>query len=201
MADNLKKGEIATLEHSKFVIGLGWDTEIINTTDATYKWFKRVFIKKAFIYDFEIDASVFILGENKKMLCEEYFVFYNNLKTPDCSVELKSDFIEHDDDKERIIVDLVKINANATEIRILLSIYNAIQLRQNFGQVRNPFVRIYNPDNNDEILKYELREIFSNETVVELGRIFRCNGGWKFEAVGIGHKDGLQYFVDKYVNF
>ncbi|MDR0864364.1 MAG: TerD family protein [Candidatus Symbiothrix sp.] len=180
MAINLEKGGRATLSLPKFVIGLGWDANSSSTVD--------------------LDASVFILGENKKCLSDEYFVFYNNLKSPDGAVEHTGDNLtgDGDGDDESIKVDLSKINSNAAEICIVVTIHKAEERRQNFGQVRNSFVRIYNPDNNEELLKYELEEDFSVETAVEFGRIYKRNGEWKFEAVGVGQKGGLEDYLNKY---
>jgi tellurium resistance protein TerD len=183
MAINLEKGGRASLSLPKFVIGLGWDANSSSTG-----------------VDFDLDASVFILGENKKCLSDEYFVFYNNLKSPDGAVEHTGDNLTGagDGDDESIKVDLSKINPGATEIIVVVTIHKAEERRQNFGQVRNSFVRIYNPDNHEELLKYELEEDFSVETAVEFGRIYKRNGEWKFEAVGVGQKGGLEVYLNKY---
>jgi tellurium resistance protein TerD len=183
MAINLGKGERANLTFPKFVIGLGWDS---NSSDTGQ--------------DFDLDASVFILGGNKKILSDEHFIFYNNLKSPDGAVEHTGDNLTGlgDGDDENIKVDLSKINPEATEIIIVVTIHKAEERRQNFGQVRNSFVRIYNPDNNEALLKYELEEDFSVETAVEFGRIYKRNGEWKFEAVGVGQKGGLDVYLNKY---
>jgi tellurium resistance protein TerD len=183
MAINLEKGGRASLSLPKFVIGLGWDANSSSTG-----------------VDFDLDASVFILGENKKCLSDDYFVFYNNLKSPDGAVEHTGDNLTGagDGDDESIKVDLSTINPNATEIIVVVTIHKAEERRQNFGQVRNSFVRIYNPDTNEELLKYELEEDFSVETAVEFGRIYKRNGEWKFEAVGVGQKGGLEVYLNKY---
>lgn len=86
------------------------------------------------------------------------------------------------------------------EIIFTVTIHNAEERRQNFGQVRNAYIRIYDAQTNEEIAKYDLDEDFSIETAVEFGRLYRHNGLWKFEASGIGHKGGLQFFVNKYAN-
>jgi tellurium resistance protein TerD len=183
MAINLEKGGRASLSLPKFTVGLGWDANSSSTG-----------------VDFDLDASVFILGENKKCLSDDYFVFYNNLKSPDGAVEHTGDNLTGagDCDDESIKVDLTKINPNAAEICIVVTIHKAEERRQNFGQVRNSFVRIYNPDINEELLKYELEEDFSVETSVEFGRIYKRNGEWKFEAVGVGQKGGLNDYLNKY---
>ena len=182
MAINLQKGQRETLNAPVFTIGLGWDTNNSSTGTA-----------------FDLDASVFVMGDNKKILSDAHFVFYNNPKTPDGAVEHTGDNLTGagEGDDEQIKIDLSKIDAQATEICIVVTIHEAETRRQNFGQVRNSFVRIIGADNT-EMLKYELEEDFSIETAVEFGRIYKRNGEWKFEAVGIGMKGGLQDYLDRY---
>ncbi|QJD96452.1 TerD family protein [Mucilaginibacter robiniae] len=183
MAINLQKGQREAINAPKFVIGLGWDTNSATTGTG-----------------FDLDASIFILGDNKKLLADEYFVFYNNLVSPDNAVEHTGDNLTGagDGDDEQIKVDLSKIDSRATEICIVVTIHEAASRRQNFGQVRNSFMRIFNADTNTEMLKYELEEDFSIETAVEFGRIYKRNNEWKFEAMGSGMKGGLQEYLNKY---
>lgn len=180
---NLEKGQRVNVELQRFTIGLGWDTNSSSTG-----------------VDFDLDASAFILGENKKLLSDENFVFYNNLKSPDGSVVHTGDNLtgEGDGDDESILIDLSKISPNANEICFVVTIHKADERKQNFGQVHNSFIRIYNTDTKEEIMKYELEEDFSIEAAVEFGRLYRRNGQWKFEAIGVGMKGGLQDYVNKY---
>jgi tellurium resistance protein TerD len=183
MAINLQKGQREAINAPKFTIGLGWDTN----TSATGT-------------GFDLDASVFVLGENKKILSDNHFVFYNNLKTLDGSVEHTGDNLtgDGDGDDEQIKVDLSKIDANASEICIVVTIHDAANRKQNFGQVRNSFIRIFDTNTNTDLVKYELEEDFSIETAVEFGRIYKKNNEWKFEAVGAGMKGGLEDYLQKY---
>jgi len=183
MAINLEKGQRVNVNLPKFVVGLGWDANSSTTGQ-----------------DFDLDASVFVLGENKKVLTDDYFVFYNNLKSPDGAIEHTGDNLTGagDGDDESLKIDLSKISDSATEICFVVTIHDADNRRQNFGQVRNSFVRVYNPDTNEEILRYELEEDFSIETAVEFGRLYKRNGEWKFEAVGVGQKGGLNDYLTKY---
>ena len=178
---NLEKGQRVNVELQQFSIGLGWDTNQSNTG-----------------VDFDLDASAFILGENKKLLSDENFVFYNNLKSPDGAVIHTGDNLtgEGEGDDESILIDLSKINPLASEICFVVTIHKADERKQNFGQVNNSFIRVY--DKNEEIMKYELEEDFSIETAVEFGRLYKKNGQWKFEAIGVGYKQGLQEFINKY---
>jgi tellurium resistance protein TerD len=182
MAINLQKGQRENLKAPIFTIGLGWDTN--SSTSGR---------------DFDLDASVFMLGENKKLVADEYFIFYNNLTSPDGALIHTGDNLtgEGDGDDESINVDLSLVNPAVNELCIVVTIHEADTRRQNFGQVKNSFVRIVDKNGND-IMKYELEEDFSIETAVEFGRIYRRNGEWKFEAVGVGTRGGLQDFVNKY---
>ena len=182
MAINLQKGQRESLNAPKFTIGLGWDTNSSSTGGA-----------------FDLDASIFVLGENKKLLSDSHFVFYNNLKSPDGSVEHTGDNLtgDGDGDDEQVKIDLSKVDTAAAEICVVVTIHDAEARKQNFGQVRNSFIRIFD-SNNAEILKYELEEDFSIETAVEFGRIYKRNNEWKFEAVGMGMKGGLEDFLKKY---
>lgn len=183
MAINLQKGQRENIDAPKFTIGLGWDTNSSTTGTA-----------------FDLDASVFMLDANKKLVSDEHLVFYNNLKSPDGAVEHTGDNLtgDGDGDDEQIKVDLTKVGANVSEICIVVTIHDAESRRQNFGQVRNSFVRIFDAVTNEVVLKYELEEDFSIETAVEFGRIYQRDGKWKFEAVGMGMKGGLQDYLNKY---
>jgi len=183
MAINLQKGQREALDAPKFSVGLGWDTNSSSTGAG-----------------FDLDASVFIMGDNKKLIADEFFVFYNNKKSPDQAVEHSGDNLtgEGSGDDEKINVDLSKIDARVSEICIVVTIHEAEVRKQNFGQIRNSYIRILDSATNAEILKYELEEDFSIETAVEFGRIYRRDGKWKFEAVGVGMKGGLEDYLNKY---
>jgi len=183
MAINLQKGQRENINAPKFTIGLGWDTNNSSTGSG-----------------FDLDASVFILGENKKIISDSHFVFYNNLKSPDDAVIHTGDNLtgEGEGDDEQIRIDLTKINPAVKEICIVVTIHDAVNRKQNFGQVRNSFIRIVDDSNNTEVVKYELEEDFSIETAVEFGRIYNREGQWKFEAIGVGMKGGLEDYLNKY---
>ncbi|WP_262151539.1 TerD family protein [Chryseobacterium foetidum] len=183
MAINLQKGQRENINAPKFTIGLGWDTNNTSTGGA-----------------FDLDASLFLLNDSKKLVSDSHFIFYNNLESPDKSVIHSGDNLtgDGDGDDEQIKIDLTKIDDAVKEITVVVTIHEADERRQNFGQVRNSFIRIFNTDTNEEILKYELDEDFSIETAVEFGRIYNRNGEWKFEAVGSGQREGLNKFVSMY---
>ena len=183
MAINLEKGQRQNIAAPKFTVGLGWDTNSSATGEA-----------------FDLDASIFILGANGKMVSDDYFVYYNNLKSPDEAVIHTGDNLtgEGDGDDEKIQVDLGKIADAVAEICFVVTIHQADTRRQNFGQIRNSYIRIVDSATNTEIVKYELDEDFSIETAVEFGRLYKRNNEWKFEAVGAGLKGGLQDFLNKY---
>jgi tellurium resistance protein TerD len=183
MAINLQKGQRENINAPKFTIGLGWDTNSSSTGSG-----------------FDLDASVFILGENKKILSDSHFVFYNNLKSPDEAVTHTGDNLtgDGDGDDEQIKIDLTKITATVKEVCVVVTIHDAENRKQNFGQVRNSFIRVVDDSTNTEMVKYELEEDFSIETAVEFGRVYNKDGQWKFEAIGMGMKGGLEDYLNKY---
>ena len=185
MGINLTKGGNAPIGASlqKFVVGMGWD---VNETDSCLA--------------FDLDASAFILGANGKVLSDKHLVFYNNLISPEGCVEHTGDNLTGagEGDDESIKIDLSKLPSNCESITFVVTIHEAEARRQNFGQVRNAFVRIYNPVTNEEVIKYDLGEDFSIETAIEFGSLYKKDGAWKFRAIGSGFAGGLQKFVDKY---
>jgi tellurium resistance protein TerD len=182
MAINLQKGQRETLNAQKFTIGLGWDTN-----------------SSASGGDFDLDASVFMLTEAGKIPADEFFIFYNNANSPDGAVTHTGDNRtgDGDGDDEQIVVDLSRIDQRVTQICVVVTIHDADTRRQNFGQVRNSFIRIADAS-GAELVKYELDEDFSIETAVEFGRIYKRGAEWKFEAVGMGMKGGLGDYLARY---
>ncbi len=183
MAINLQKGQRVNVDLPRFTIGLGWDTNVSATGG-----------------DADLDASCFILGENKKMLSDAHFIFYNNTTSPNGEVVHSGDNKtgDGDGDDESIEIDLSKMDGRAQEVCFVVTIHDAEARKQNFGQVRNAFIRIVNASTGDEIMKYELDEDFSIETAVEFGRLYKRGDDWKFEAVGKGQRGGLGDFLSLY---
>lgn len=189
MAINLNKGERINLAKEapslkRVGVGLGWDTNVTDTG-----------------FDFDLDASVFMLNASGKIPNERFFVFYNNLKSPEGAVEHTGDNLtgEGDGDDETLNVELAKIDAAVTEMVFIVTIHEAESRKQNFGQVRNAYIRLYDLDTNREVAKYDLEEDFSRETAIEFGRLYKKDNQWRFQAVGQGFNAGLQKFVDQYV--
>jgi tellurium resistance protein TerD len=158
------------------VVGLGWDPR--TTTGA----------------DFDLDASAIMLDTGGRVLSDGHFVFFNNLKSPEGSVEHMGDNLTGggEGDDEQIKVNLAAVPAEAGKVVFPVSIYEAEQRQQNFGQVRNAFIRVVNQADNSEIARYDLTEDASTETAMVFGEIYRSFGEWKFRAVGQGYASGLK---------
>lgn len=216
MAINLVKGENAKLNMEVFHVGLGWDVN-----------------EGASQFDFDLDVSAFMIGENKKIINDNYLVFYgselrvrpSNLSTivrdtewssnedmrhesrpvdPELSVigsiDDEDGETSEDGDDETMDMHLDKVRPEVKEILICVSIYDWEKRRQNFGQVERAYVRLYKPGQSEgegEFI-YDLTEDFSACASVEFCRLYRHNGGWKIQALGIGHKGGLEELVEKY---
>ena len=184
MAISLVKGQKIDIGLSKISVGLGW-----NPNEGTG-------------HDFDLDASAFMINANRIIPEDNYFIFYGNIDSPDGALHHTGDdptggnSAEGDD--ETIQVDISKINADIQEILFVVTIHDAAARKQNFGQVRNSYIRIVDDATNQEIAKYELGEDFSIETGIEFGRLYKRDNKWKFEASGIGYKEDLAFFLAKY---
>jgi tellurium resistance protein TerD len=183
MGVNLTKGANAPIgDVQKFTVGLGWDTNNADSGQA-----------------YDLDASAFMLDANGKVLSTKHFVFFNNKQSPDGTVTAGGDNLTGagDGDDETLQVDLSKVPAGCESISFVVTIHEGAERRQNFGQVRNAYVRIFD-GTGSEIVKYDLAEDFSVETAIEFGSLYKRNDAWKFRAVGSGYAGGLLKFCEIY---
>jgi len=181
MAISLSKGQKVDLTKgnpglTKVIVGLGWD---VNKYDGGN--------------DFDLDTSVFLLGDNGKVTSEADFVFYNNTSGGNGSVVHSGDNRTGagDGDDEQIIIDLQAVPASVQKIAFTITIHDGDARNQNFGQVSNSYARILNEQNNEELIRYDLGEDFSIETALVVGELYRHNNEWKFSAIGSGYQGGL----------
>ena len=187
MALSLSKGGNLSLSKeapgmTKVLVGLGWDAR---STDGQ---------------DFDLDASAFLLKADGKVRADSDFIFYNQLKSTDGSVEHTGDNRtgEGDGDDEAITIDLSKVPAEIDKIAITVTIHEADARKQNFGQVRNAFIRLVNQDNNNEVVRYDLAEDASTETAMIFAELYRNGAEWKFRAVGQGFNGGLKPLAESF---
>lgn len=180
MGVSLSKGGNVSLTKAapnltKVSVGLGWD---IRTTTGT---------------DFDLDASAIATGDSKKVLSDQHFVFFNNLRSPEGSIEHKGDNTtgEGEGDDEVIEVDLAGTPPTITNIFFPVSIYDADNRSQSFGQVQNAYIRVVDASNNNELARYDLSEDASTETAMVFGELYRSGEEWKFRAIGQGYASGL----------
>ena len=157
------------------MVGLGWDARA--TTGV----------------DFDLDASALALGEDHKIVSDQHFVFFNNLRSPDGSIEHQGDNLtgEGEGDDEQVKVDLSAVPATVSSIAFAVSIYEGDTRQQSFGQVRNAFIRVVNVADDNELARYDLTEDASTETAMVFGELYRNGPEWKFRAVGQGYASGL----------
>jgi tellurium resistance protein TerD len=190
MTISLTKGQRVSLDKiapglTAAFIGLGWD---VNKTDTGV--------------DFDLDASVFLLNSQEKLISDKHFIFYNNLTSPDPDKSVKhlGDNLtgEGEGDDEAIIVDLRKVPQDVEKIVITVTIHEAAQRGQNFGQVTNAFVRLVDVETKEEVLRYDLEEDFSIETSLIMTELYRKQGEWRINAVGAGYQGGLQALLNRY---
>ncbi|MFW2076524.1 TerD family protein [Acinetobacter sp. ULE_I010] len=187
MAISLNKGGNLSLSKTDpslthVLVGLGWDAR---STDGV---------------DFDLDASAFLLGENDKVRGEHDFIFYNQTRSPEGSVEHTGDNRtgDGDGDDEAVKIDLSKVPADVSKVAITVTIHDAENRGQNFGQVQNAFIRVVNDQSHVEIVRFDLNEDYSTETAMIFGELYRHNGEWKFRAVGQGYNGGLSAMCRQY---
>ena len=180
MGVSLNKGGNVSLSKeapglNRILIGLGWDTR---STDGA---------------DFDLDASLFMLTSEGRVRSDSDFIFYNNLKRSDGSVEHTGDNLtgEGEGDDEQGKINLAGIGSDADKIVFMVSIYQGDERGQSFGQVRNAFIRVVNAADSKEIARYDLSEDASTETAMVFGEVYRSGADWKFRAVGQGYASGL----------
>lgn len=188
MGVSLSKGQKVSLTKDnpglkKVVVGLGWDVNAFDTGG-----------------DFDLDAAAFLLTDSGKVSRQEDFVYFGNLKDPSGSVEHLGDNLTGagEGDDEQIKINLSTIPENISKIAFTVTIYEAETRRQNFGQVNNAFIRIYNEESGEEMLRYDLGEDFSIETAAVFGELYKNNGEWKFNAIGSGYQGGLAALCANY---
>jgi tellurium resistance protein TerD len=157
------------------IVGLGWD---VRTTTGT---------------DFDLDASAIVVGADGKVLSDKHFIFFNNLTSPDGTVEHTGDNLtgEGEGDDEQVKVNLAGMAPEVDKVVFPVSIYDAESRSQSFGQVRNAFIRVINANGEAEIARYDLSEDASTETAMVFGELYRNGAEWKFRAVGQGYASGL----------
>ncbi len=187
MAISLTKGGNVSLSGTdpglkNILVGLGWDARATAGDD------------------FDLDASAFMLGAGGKVSAESGFVYFGNLQSPDGAVVHAGDNRtgEGDGDDEELRVMLDRVPAEVQTIVITVTIYDADRLRQNFGQVRNAYIRVVNDESGREIARYDLAEDYSTETALVFGEIYRRGAEWKFRAVGQGYAGGLRALCGQY---
>lgn len=191
MALTLQKGGNLSLSKAdpsltRILVGLGWDPRATNGAE------------------FDLDASAFLLGANGKVRGEADFIFYNQLRSQDGSVEHTGDNRTGagDGDDEVIKVDLSRVPADIDKIAFTVTIHDAEARKQNFGQVSNSFIRVVNETSGAEVVRYDLAEDASTETAMIFAELYRSSGEWKFRAVGQGYAGGLRALANGYgMNF
>ena len=160
-------------------VGLGWDVRS-TSGDA-----------------FDLDASAFLLtesGSNRfQVRNDQDFVFYNQPMSPCGAVKHLGDNRDGtgEGDDEQVKIDLARVPIDVVKVVMGVTIHEADQRRQNFGQVSNAFIRVINDADGQELARYDLSEDASTETAMLFGEIYRHNGEWKFRAIGQGFQGGL----------
>lgn len=207
MALNLNKGSRFNLAKEAPAlkvagIGLGWDPNEEENGP-----------------DFDLDVSAFLLTADGKVPADEYVVFYGSqlvMDTPegkrpysgDGAVLGAVDAIDgtesdgEDDEDMRIYFDKVWEGIQQIVITVSITKYpndskkDRRTLLQNFGMVNDCYIRVWDDESQTEILRYNLKEQFTNEDAVEFGRFVRVGDSWEFIATGEKYNGSLMKFIE-----
>ncbi|CUB14922.1 Stress response protein SCP2 [Bacillus safensis] len=189
MAITLEKGQRIDLTKGKagltnILVGLGWDP--VSQGGG--------FLGKLFGggggADVDCDASVLML-KNDKFTENKDLIYFGNLKSKCGSVEHTGDNLtgEGDGDDEQVLVNLSKVPGNVNKLVFVVNIYDALRRNQHFGMIQNAYIRIVDRSNNQELVKYNLKEDYAGKTSLIVGELYRHENEWKFAALGNGTND------------
>lgn len=173
---NLSKEAGGTLTALK--ICLGWDAKSGQVSGSEY----------------DLDASVFALGMGGKVPNDSWFVFYGNPAAPGGVVQHNGDNLTGagDGDDETIDVHLSSVPAEIQKLTVAVTIFEAEERKQTFGQMENAFVRAVDATTGKELARYDLDMDFSMETAVVFAELVRNGTNWVLSAKGDGYKAGLR---------
>lgn len=182
---HMHKGEEVTLGQglSRVLVGIGWDAP-----------------EKEEGFDVDIDASAFLLNRDGRVRRDTDFVFYNNLEAEDGSIRHLGDNTSGDGegDDEKIELNLDALPFDIEKVAFAVTLHNAEERHQNFGIVKNAYIRIVNVDTGEELARYDLTEDASADNAIAFGELERDSVSWKFRAVGTGSCGGLYKIAREY---
>jgi stress response protein SCP2 len=189
LAITLEKGQRIDLTKGKagltnILVGLGWDP--VSQGGG--------FLGKLFGggggADVDCDASVLML-KNDKFTENKDLIYFGNLKSKCGSVEHTGDNLtgEGDGDDEQVLVNLSKVPGNVNKLVFVVNIYDALRRNQHFGMIQNAYIRIVDRSNNQELVKYNLKDDYAGKTSLIVGELYRQENEWKFAALGNGTND------------
>lgn len=198
MSINLQKGQRISLKKESpglttVMCGLGWDVA------QSSGGFLGIFKPSS---NLDLDASALCLNADGKLDNNMNVIYYNNLSHVSGGITHLGDNLtgEGEGDDEQILVDLPKIPPEINKLVFVVSIFQAFDRQQNFGQVKNAFVRLVDTLNNKEIARYNLSgQEYQGSTGMIMAEIERDNNSWNMQAIGQGIKiSGLQQLVNLY---
>lgn len=202
MAISLQKGQKIDLTKgnaglSELVIGLGWDP--VEKAGGGGGFLGGLFGSKK--EDFDCDASVLLLNSNGKLTRKEHMIYFGNLKSPCGSITHLGDNRTGggDGDDEQVVIQLNKVSSDVHKIVFVVNIYDCQKRKQDFGMIKNAFIRVVNKANMQEITRYDLTESYAGKTALIVGEVYRHQGEWKFGALGESTQDvSLSAVVGRY---
>jgi tellurium resistance protein TerD len=182
---NLQKGQRVDLTKGnahlrEIMVGLGWDEK-----NKSSRFLGRLLGGGSQI---DCDASVILLDSADKMRRQDELVYYGNLKHASGSVRHMGDNLtgEGEGDDEQIFIDLREVPQEIHRLVFVVNIYECKRRKQDFGLIKNAFIRIVDAASKQELVKFNLTENYAGKTALTVGEVYRQEKDWKFVAIGEG---------------
>lgn len=201
MSINLQKGQRISLSKDnqglkKVIVGLGWDEAQPEPKKSGF--FGRLMPSK--VVNIDCDAFAILLQKDK-LESKRDVVYFHNLKHSSGAVVHMGDNLTGagEGDDEQIVIDLDRVPQQFDKIVIAVNIYQAYDRQQQFGMIKNAFIRLVDANTNKEMCIYNLSDNYEGKTAMLFGELYRKDGEWKFAAIGEGTSDGsIASFCSRY---
>jgi tellurium resistance protein TerD len=141
--------------------------------------------------------ATILCGADGRALSDQHFVFFNQLSSPDLSVQQLEQALGGD--QEQVEIDLNAVPAQVARIVLVVYVNDGPAQRRTLGQLRSCVIRVLNLDGNVELVRSEeLANTLQSETGLALGEVYRLDSEWKFKVLGQGYATGIAGIASDY---
>jgi tellurium resistance protein TerD len=134
--------------------------------------------------------ATILCGADGRALSDEHFVFFNQLTSPELSVQQLERALGGD--QEQVEIDLAAVPQPVQRIVIVVYVNDGPAQKRRLGQLRSCVIRLLNLDGNAELVRSEeLANTMQSETALALGEVYRRGDEWRFRVLGQGYSKGI----------